>query len=133
MTRLITATALALALSACGPPRKDPAVVACEQFVAAVRQGRADAVWKILAPHSREVLAGRLGVSPDAAAEEVEAYLGVRPGAELELDLPRQVRLIPDQTTEDRRVVLAPLGDHEVRLSVVLVGGEWRVDLFGQA
>ncbi len=121
---------LAAGLAGCGPPRKDPAIVAYEQFVAAVRAGRADAVWTLLAPRSREVLTQKLGLAPDAAADVVRERLAVRPGAELELDFPRKARIDVALSSEDRHVVIAPLAGREVRLSVVRVGGDWRIDLF---
>jgi hypothetical protein len=121
---------LAAGLTGCGPPRKDPAIVAYEQFVAAVRQGRADAVWALLAPRSRDVLSQKLGLAPDAAVDAVRDRLAVRPGAELELDFPRKARIDTDLSSEDRHVVIAPLAGREVRLAVVRVGDEWRVDLF---
>lgn len=129
MSRPLLAFVVATALTGCGPPRKDPAILAYEQFVAAVRQGRAESVWLLLAPASRAALGARLGLSPDAPIGEVRERLAVRPGAELELDFPRRARLDPAVAEADRRVVVAPLGGRDVRLAIVRVEGEWRIDL----
>lgn len=134
MRSLLTTLCLgvALVLPACGPPRKDPAIATYEQFVAAVRQGRSEAVWHLLSPDARRTLAQRLGLPSDAPAEAVLSRLAVRPGAELELDFPQQARLDPNAITTDRRVVVAPLAGRTVRLSVIRVEGGWRIDLFDE-
>lgn len=127
--RLLLAALLCLSsagLGGCGPPPKDPAVVAYEQLVGAVRRGDAAALWAVLTPQSREALARRLGVAPDEKA--VLEHLGVRPGWQFELDLPERARVV--ESGADRRVVRGPLAGRAWDLVVVNVDGAWRIDLF---
>lgn len=123
---------LALLLSAvgCGPPPKDPAVQAYEQFVRAIRGRQGVLVWRMLSPSSQRALALRLGVKSDADPNEIDRLLGLRPGWQFELDLPQQARLDPAKQDADRRVVVGPLGGRTLQIPVVRVDGAWRVDLF---
>ncbi len=119
-----------LPLTGCGPPPKDPALVAYERFLGALRARSAAAVWRALSPDSQRQLATRLGLAPDAAEAAVLEVLGVRPGWGFELDLPQRARLDEAVTTADRRVVVGPLGGRARRIPLVQVEGAWRVDLF---
>lgn len=125
----ITAITLALTLPGCAGRKKDPALVAYQSFISAVRGGRADLVWTKLTPSSRARLATSLGIAPDADGKTAAAVLGVRPGWQFEFDLPGQARLDRDASTAERKVVRGPLAGREWEIVLRPVDGRWRIDL----
>ncbi|MCB9524315.1 MAG: hypothetical protein H6702_13225 [Myxococcales bacterium] len=133
MRRVVIVIGLCVAAVGCGPPPKDPAVVAYEQFVAALRGRDPLRVWQGLAPDSQARLAELLGLPKAPSVEAVQARLGVRPGWGFELDLPQQARLDPAGSDELRRVVVGPLAGAPRRIPMIRVGDTWRVDLFAAA
>ncbi|MCA9538833.1 MAG: hypothetical protein KC620_08090 [Myxococcales bacterium] len=119
----------AVGLPGCGPPQKDPAVIAYEQLHSAVRRGDAEAFVELLGPASRKTLADRVGASPDDTAA-LAKRVGVRPDWAILDDLPRRARVEPVEGDATRRVVTGPIGGMDAAIPVVLVDGAWRVELF---
>lgn len=120
---------VAFALPGCAGRKKDPALVAYQSFVAAVRGGRADRVWDKLTVESRVPLARSLGIAPDATGKVAAEVLGVRPGWQFEFDLPQQARVDKTAIEADRRVVVGPLAGRPWRIVMRRVDGAWQVDL----
>lgn len=118
-----------LMLPGCARPKTDPALVAYQGFVAAVRGGRADRVWTALTPESRARLAKALDLPADADGAAAAKVLGVRPGWQFEFDLPRKAKLDREASTPERRVVRGPLAGRPWRIVMRQVDGAWRVDL----
>lgn len=117
-------------LPGCARHEKDPALLAYERLVAAVRAGRADVVWTSLTPKSQALLAQKLGVDADATPEVLSKVLGIRPGWQFELDIPQRARLDEASTTTDTRVIVGPLAGQQWRLKIRKIEDNWRVDLF---
>lgn len=130
--RLSLRFAVAVALlgsSGCGPPPKDPAVVAFEGLFAAMARGDAERVHALLGPASRRALAEGVGLAADAEGEAVAERLAVRPGWTFIVDRSHRARLDPARGTADRRVVIGSLAGRLQAVPVVRVGESWRVEL----
>lgn len=125
---IVVAAALAGSLG-CGPPPKDPSVVAFESLFRAMARGDAEQVHGLLGPDSRRALAEGVGLAPDAGGEAVTARLVVRPGWTFIVDRSHRARLDPARSTEERRVVIGSLSGRLQAVPVVRVGSGWRVEL----
>lgn len=131
LSRLTLALLGLVALTACGPPPRDPAVEAYERFAAALREGRSDDVHASLSPSSQQTLATRMQLPPGSTGDAVRARLAVRPGWTFEVHRGLRPRLEAGEQAAARRVVRAPLAGRVWRVPMVQVEGDWRVDLFG--
>jgi hypothetical protein len=128
-TTLSLASLFALCLPGCAGRKKDPALVAYQGFIAAVRGGRAARVWTALTPESRARLAKSLDIPATADGAAAAKVLGVRPGWQFEFDLPQKARLDKEASTPERRVVRGPLAGRQWRIVMRQIDGAWRVDL----
>lgn len=122
--------AMTTTLAGCGPPPKDPAVVAYEQLYRALARGESARAVELLTASSVRSLAEGLGLPGDSAADAVAERLALRPGWTFLVDLPQQAKIDPMRSDAARRVVVGPLGGARWAFPVVEVDGAWRVDLF---
>ena len=120
-------------LSACSPPRTDPAVIAYQQLIAQLSMGSKDGVWSLLTIESKQKLCRQLECKPSSNSAPLNFTLEL----DWAFESPFAGKATLSRNFEEKSINQKQKYIHTIYASqpwlipVVLEKGTWRVHLLG--